>query len=229
VQRLYNEDKNDPAHFIRTEQSGVLELARVKLVNASFVKTQGLDFGTGVKLDLQDVGLTESKAGAIAVAVDASYVLKYDIPRRDVADIELENGDTVPVPGCESDSCNVAGLRNFENIASPLPRLRMNIPLSWSDEHHAIAFVVHYISSYKDDANSDPETGELVKIDANATLDLSYGYTLKELIGESTTIRVGMINVFDSDPPPVVALAGYDVFTHDPRGRLFYARVSQEF
>jgi iron complex outermembrane receptor protein len=40
---------------------------------------------------------------------------------------------------------------------------------------------------------------------------------------------VGVINLLDQDPPFVELLGGYDVYTHDPRGRTFYARLTQEF
>ena len=202
------------------------------------VVTQGLDFGTIVHFDLDDVGITSSPAGTFTFAVDGSYILAYDIPRDSVADLTLDNGDTVAPDYCDSDSCDVAGLRNFANFATSLPRLRMNIPISWNDDHHSVAAIVHYISSYKDDSATDPASGDIphadpqysyFKIDAIATLDLSYGYTLKEVIGESTTLRVGVVNLFDTDPPTVSVLGGFDTLTHDPRGRSFYARLTQEF
>jgi len=236
VQQLYHSNKNDPEHFVRNPTSGVLEVARVKLQNAAYIREQGIDFTTGVKLDLQDIGLSSSPAGTFQIAVDGAYILKYDIPSDLVAKIKLNDktpndstdNPTVTLDGCKGTRCNVAGLRNADNIAPPLPRLRLNVPLSWSNEHHAVALIVHLIGSYKDDANPDLDTGELPKVDTNVTLDLTYGYTLKDVVGEATTIRVGIVNLLDTDPP-FLPEAGFDPFTHDPRGRMVFARLTQEF
>ena len=66
-------------------------------------------------------------------------------------------------------------------------------------------------------------------IDAVFTLDASYGYTLKDVIGTSTTLRVGVINLLDTDPSAVDVLGGFDPSVHDPRGRTCFVRLTQEF
>jgi len=50
-----------------------------------------------------------------------------------------------------------------------------------------------------------------------------------DLIGDATTVRVGVLNLTDADPPFVDTINGYDFETHDPRGRLLYAKLTQEF
>jgi iron complex outermembrane receptor protein len=120
----------------------------------------------------------------------------------------------------------------------PLPRLRLNVPIGWSNEHHSVAVIGHFVSAYRDDTVTNPPAAEidesdpqyeLAKVDAMFTLDASYGYTMKDVIGASTEIRVGVINLLDQDPPFVDILGGFDVYTADPRGRTFYARLTQEF
>jgi hypothetical protein len=37
-----------------------------------------------------------------------------------------------------------------------------------------------------------------------------------------------MINALDSPPPRLDAGYGYDVYVHDPRGRMLYGRLVQE-
>jgi iron complex outermembrane receptor protein len=239
IQKHYREDRLDPEFFVRGDPPmQLLERARTMLINTpGEIVTQGLDFGTAVRLELDEVGITSSEAGTFVVAVDGSYVLSYDVPRESIADLETTSGAEIAPDYCDGDTCDVAGLLNAANFAAPLPRLRLNIPVSWSDEHHTVAVIVHYISGYEDDSHSDPESGMIpasggytpAEVDAMVTLDLSYGYTFKELIGESTTLRVGAINLLDTDPPRVESLAGFDPATHDPRGRTFYARLTQEF
>jgi iron complex outermembrane recepter protein len=247
VLKHYREDRFNPEYFERGDPpQRLLERARTTLINQpGEVVTQGFDFGTGVKLELDEVGITSGEAGTFSFGVDASYVLSYDVPRDAVADIQVADDDPNDdeVPGvepryCDDDTCDVAGLANLANFASSMPRLRMNIPVSWNDERHSVAVVVHYISGYENDSKTDPDSSEisasdpqyeLVPIDANVTIDLSYGYTLKDMIGQATTLRIGVVNLLDQDPPRVDVLAAYDILTHDPRGRTFYARLTQEF
>jgi outer membrane receptor protein involved in Fe transport len=247
AQKHYREDRFDPEYFDRGDPpQNLLQRARTRLINQpGKVVTQGFDFGTGVRFELDEVGITSGEAGTFSFAVDASYVLSYDVERDAVAGIEVADADpdddetaSVDPRYCDGDTCDIAGLINLANFAAPLPRLRMNVPVSWNDERHSIALVVHYISGYEDDSKTVPEATEidaddpeyeLAAIDAFVTLDLSYGYTLKDVIGQSTTLRIGVINLIDQDPPNVDILGGYDVYTHDPRGRTFYARLTQEF
>ena len=43
-------------------------------------------------------------------------------------------------------------------------------------------------------------------------------------------MRLGVINVLDSDPPSIPsAVWGYSAGLHDPRGRVIYAKLSQQF
>jgi outer membrane receptor protein involved in Fe transport len=61
------------------------------------------------------------------------------------------------------------------------------------------------------------------------TTDLQYSFRSKQLIGTSTTFTVGAINLLDADPPFVYTNLGYDGTQHDPRGRMLYGRITQEF
>jgi iron complex outermembrane receptor protein len=132
---------------------------------------------------------------------------------------------------CSGGECDVAGIRNIANFARPLPRLRLNVPLSWTMDGHTAGLAVHFISGYKDDFDADasPTVEDYQDIDAWTTLDLQYGYRVDEGDGMATTIKVGCNNVLGSDPPAVDTGFGYDVLTHDARGRLLYARLIQEF
>jgi outer membrane receptor protein involved in Fe transport len=61
-------------------------------------------------------------------------------------------------------------------------------------------------------------------------MDLQYGYTIQDWIGAGLTLRVGVTNLLDQDPPIVTTeTTGFDPMMHDPRGRLFYAKLISEF
>jgi outer membrane receptor protein involved in Fe transport len=140
----------------------------------------------------------------------------------------------------------VAGLLNTSNFARAMPRLRATIPIGWNMDGHTVTVIGNFIGSYNDDFDSDPAAPvrvdpmnpmsaiadwneEYRPIDSWITFDLQYALKIEETEHLATTIKVGVINLLDSDPPPVNIGYGYDFTTHDPRGRLLYARLTQEF
>lgn len=222
--------------------------------NQDEITTSGLDFVLGYRRDF-------GSGGVLSLSVGGTYTFNYVVPAtqvpvlsvanpdydEDAAMAAMEAGEAYDVPetvpqaqeGCDGldadgkpiGDCNLAGKRNVNNFAQPLPQLRMRIPLSWSLDGHVASLAVNYIGGYDDDANYNNVSGELDGIDTWVTLDLSYGYMLGEwAAGSETALRVGVNNLLGSDPPLINnANFGYDIFTHDPRGRLIYANLMHKF
>jgi hypothetical protein len=110
-----------------------------------------------------------------------------------------------------------------------MPRWRVNFPVTWSYLGHSASVITHYISSYQDDV--DPRAdGSFDTISAWVTVDLQYSYTLKNWLGRELTMRIGVYNVADADPPKVNGLTtSYDYTLADPRGRMLFAIVIGQF
>jgi outer membrane receptor protein involved in Fe transport len=91
--------------------------------------------------------------------------------------------------------------------------------------------VLHYMSGIDDWSPSryDLDTGQQRTIDAFITVDAQYTYTLDDVIGDSTQLRVGVYNLLDQAPPFADVLDSYVAALHDPRGRMVYASVAQGF
>jgi iron complex outermembrane recepter protein len=199
--------------------TGTPNVIITEFVNQSSVKTQGIDFGVNYASNFG------GEAGTFSFGASGSYTLAYDIPAVAVAPTVKAAG----VIDCSGDSCDVAGVRNFTNFARPLPRLRGTLPIGWNFDIHNAAVIVHYISSYDDDFNAGTTAAPNYKtIDSMVTIDLQYSLRIPIADTAATTLKFGVLNLLDSDPPPVDAGLGYDVLTHDPRGRLLYARLIQE-
>jgi hypothetical protein len=62
------------------------------------------------------------------------------------------------------------------------------------------------------------------------TWDMQYDLTLDGLIwGErASSITVGLINAFDTDARALASLGGLETAVYDPRGRIWYARFTQQ-
>jgi hypothetical protein len=125
----------------------------------------------------------------------------------------------------------VAGTRNITNLAKPLPRLRAMFPIGWGLSGHNVALNTNFTSGYRDDNDTNPSaTAERYRgINPWVTFDLQYSYKVTWAEHLATTFRLGVTNLLDTPPPNLAFGLGYDVYTHDPRGRLIYGRLTQEF
>ncbi len=204
-----------------------IESVEITYENQDEIDTNGIDFMISYRIGM-------GSGGDLTPGAGGTYTLSYTVPDSPttVPDLSLDDGArTERQDGCDGDVCDIAGKRNENNFARPIPRLRMRFPVVWSLSGHVANITVNYISGYDDDANYDDATGELESIDAWVTLDFGYSYRLDETaIGSSTEFRVGINNLIGSDPPEVQNTNfGYDIFTHDPRGRIFYGNLTHKF
>ena len=101
-------------------------------------------------------------------------------------------------------TCNVAGQLNSTNFAPAIVPLRV------------------------DQESEVEEDFGFYTIDEFFTIDFQYSYTTEEIIGEATTFTVGAYNILDTRPPFALTTQGF-VVLHDPRGRMIYGKLIQEF
>lgn len=137
----------------------------------------------------------------LSLSADVSRVFSYDI--------QVDRGATI----------DALGSRNANNFARPVPELRGNVSLDWQLDRHRATLFARHIDSYTDDATGN-------SIDAFTTLDARYSYLMGS--EQKTELTIGAINLTDEEPPKVTTFIGFDVQTHDPRGRLIYLKLSHE-
>lgn len=195
-----------------TLANGSLASIDVPFINASSSRAHGLDLNAALRLG--DAG---ALPGALSLGASASYLLSYRLR-----------------PSAAAPEVEAAGRRNVDNFAPSLPRLRMSLPIGWSLGGHALQATGILVGSYVDDQNPQrvmnmPVPGTEPRIPAWFTLNLQYGFRTSALVGKPTGFTVGATNVLDADPPFVQTNLGYDTTVHDPRGRMLFARLSQEF
>lgn len=183
--------------------TGNILIVLVDFVNASSVVTDGFDFNARYTF--------ETEAGAIVPFFEGTRVLNYDIDDPFAGEVEG------------------AGNRNFANFGSPTPKLRFNAGISFTNETHDARFYVRHIGGMNDDqVIGGVENGD---IDSMTTVDGQYTLNFGGLIegAEGTNLQVGFINLFDKRPPFVATNGGFESRTHDPRGRMVYARIQARF
>lgn len=196
-------DAQAASQVIRDAGSGLLLRVDAYFANASALETDGFDFR--VTYDVPTTGRSTYRVG-----LESTLVLSYDIDDPQAGRIDG------------------AGRRNFANFATSMPELRANAFFNWRRDAHLVDLFVRYIDSYIDDRVSLGQGSEAFrKIGSQVTADVRYGYQFRG--GEGPRLSVGVINLFDEDPPHVATNGGYDSKVHDPRGRVVYARASFDF
>ena len=202
-----------------------------KNVNIGDNTTSGLDFALFLKFDGDDFGGNKDDFGTLSFGAQGTYTFQFDIPEEEIS----PDANFLGEYDCDGGTCSVVGWRNNNNFAPSVPEWRVNFPLTWASGGHSASLIGHFISAIgNDDADTAQNeadgtpTALLPEIDSWFSLDLQYGYRLDDEIGKATTIRVGIYNVTETEPPFVPSLAGF-AGIHDPRGRMLYAKLIQEF
>jgi outer membrane receptor protein involved in Fe transport len=205
--------------------------------------TSGVDFG--VMPNLPGANRPKDRWN-LSVGTLGTYTFNYDIPRTAASPRSIPADPATGAPAkvlppgdcsessavevvSDKDVCHVAGKRNANNFAPPIPRWRVNFPITFSVAGRSVSAITHLISGMQDDVSPRLD-GSFDRISAWLSLDLQYGYLFKEVIGDELALRVGVYNVFDAAPPHVNgSAAAYEAAIHDPRGRMFYAKLSGRF
>lgn len=203
--------------------TGGLTFVRTQFTNAAGIKTNGVDASIKYNYDLG--------GGVVTAGIEGTYVNKYKAP--------VGVGEAV---------IDVAGFRNSQNFAAPIPELRFNATLGYGYEGHNLVGFIRYTDSFKDDQNCGggdspadfldvdsttllcPAGSDFTKISSHTTVDLQYSYSFGPhgpLQGAS--VALGAINLFDNTPPFVNTDGGFESRTHDPRGRMAYVRLTTRF
>lgn len=222
-----NGDPGDP-RVIRDPMTGALSRVQLTQQNVpGHIKTTGIDFAAMVTLSGDNFGGSLNDWGSVTFGAQGTLTLDYTIPRAFAAVRTIPNTQPVqtrdPI-NCSASACDAVGSRNYNTIAPPLPRWRINVPVTWHYGQHSANVIAHFLSSILND-NDVHQDGSLGEMKAMITFDLQYGYTVKDWIGKQLDFRIGIYNVFDNLPPPTQDLNGFETLLYDPRGRMGYAKL----
>lgn len=244
AQQIVNQDMVNADPRVVRDSNGAIVGVNVRQINVKGnTVTSGIDFGVTLNLPGGD---RPKDSWNLSVGTVGTYTFNYDIPRRAASPRSIPADPAtgaaakiLPPADCEGSSavdvvsdkdvCHVAGKRNANNFVPPIPRWRVNFPITFSVAGHSATAITHLISGMEDDVLPHPD-GSFDWISSWLSLDLQYGYTFKNFIGDELALRVGVYNVFDADPPHVNgSAAAYEAAVHDPRGRMLYAKLSGRF
>ena len=192
----------DPNGESVSRVNGVLNGMQVSYINAATVDTDGIDVSA-------DWNIPAGDAGDFGVQLAYSRFNSYEIPDG--------NGGTR----------DVVGSFNHDNFVRSLPEAKWNLTADWERGNHSAAVVLYHVDSYTTGrAVPASAVGFDNNIDSWQTVDASYNFNFN--IGDTQAVfTLGGKNLTDEEAPRVYDAANfsYDPKQHDPRGRLYYARV----
>ncbi len=169
----------------------------ISIVNVAFINADAIDTRG---MDFSARAAFDTRWGELAPFVEGTLLLAYDVTNA----------------GRRIDGL---GRLNRGNVGAPNQRFKANIGARLSRANFDANVLLRHVGSYEDDGGGS--------IDAFTTLDANVAVQIGAARGArlATTLRVGVVNMTDEDPPFVNVAGSYDVRSADPRGRRVFVRM----
>ncbi len=176
---------------------------KANLINGPSVDTSGLDFqGTYFWPDAVF-------AGDVTFGGDATYTIEY------------KRGALVTLDGFTiAPALDRAGKTELLSAFYSYPKLRANAFVQWTSGRHNLRWTTHY-----KEGTDNLVGASILKTDAEITSDVIYTGQMPW----DTTVTLGIINLFDKDPPFTRSQYNYDYTNAYFLGRTFQVGVKKHF
>lgn len=187
-------------------------------VNSGYLKTSGIDFSVSGKQDLADV--FGGDPGTVSLNFAGTRTFRYE---------------TQVLPGADPYSCD--GYFGT-TCGQPLPHWRHRLLATWTSPGGvSLSATWRYIGSTKNDKSSDDTflKGTYQPYDAKMKAMNYFDFAASIDVTEAYTLRFGVNNAFDRDPPITASTGGQTANTaffggmYDALGRYMFAGVTARF
>lgn len=206
VETVFSIGHGLPDKVIRRED-GYLVRTEPSYLNANRLNTHGFDATARYTFQIQSFGDFE-------VSSSISRFLSYELT--------LASGTVI----------DGIGRRNASNaIGRPMPEYRTQTSIHWTRENSSATLSINTIGGYRDESTQTAFLGAYLgfadQIDSMTTVDTQYRWCATNLFRFNKPMRftIGAKNLLNREPPLVIVDGAYDYYLHDPRGRIYYARV----
>ena len=187
-----------------------VQLQQINVVGS--VITDGIDFGLMFKINGETFGGSMDDFGEFRFGGSGTYTIDFKIPvspdrqakpTDDAADVERRPA-RLRAATSRRRSCQVAGKRNETNFVEAIPQLKVNFPVPVRVQRALDSASSATTSAASRTTSRSTRTARSTSIPPWFTLDLQYGYTLEDVIGDELTVRIGVYNADRSADPPVI-------------------------
>ncbi|PZR34308.1 TonB-dependent receptor [Caulobacter segnis] len=176
---------------------------------------QGVDFSLDYDLD-------DTPWGDFGLTVNVAKLLKYDQAASPIEALLQQAVAAGKLPGVTvasaGDQIKKDGFPEFRGSAS----------FSWRKDGWGAGAFVSYVGEVFDTGPAQVN-GQYFPVKDWTTVSLYGQYAFKQGLFDGSTVRVGVRNVFDKDPPVAAANFGYLGALHNATGRYWYMNLSKRF
>ena len=209
--------ESDPTYgaLVHRDANGNISMITSTNLNAGGLKTAGFD------LDARWTIAKTANYGTFSTRLNGTYVSKYDEKLPD-GTVQASVAHTIDANGSPLNAVGNGGI---------ILRWKHQLALDWKFHNWGVNLTQNFQSGYYDAARADSATGtDAVRIGAFSTWDSQVAYTgIKNL-----TLRAGVKNLFNRNPPESIGLgnyfqSGYDPTYYDAHGATGYVSASYKF
>lgn len=178
-----------------------------------FLDNTSLNFG-GIETQGIDVAVSDSwrtEAGAWSARVAATYVASFK---------------SALIPG----QAPIERVGRYSTEGT-VPRWRAAATLNWSGDRLGAFLGVRYVGAYREIPATPAADGKMpAQVSVDAQVSAQLGSVWASPLVDGTTVRLGVNNLFDVEPPFVSSSGqGYDPSLADVRQRFVYIKLSRTF
>lgn len=229
LESCYQTERSDGARpvtcdYVIRSGNGTIEYIKSPTFNFAKVETSGIEFNA-------DYSLSTDGYGLFKFVFDASYLLAYD--------------QFTPNADGSSTEEHYAGVNSGD---TPFPRLKFNTTLSWARGAWSASWTSRFIYHTFEDCNdgfapslaelgvcsdpdddlSDASDDSKNELDTTVYHNVQLGFAIEDW---QTELTLGVINVFNTDPPPIYSSTGNAIpaTLYEPPGMQPYIRLLQRF
>jgi hypothetical protein len=207
-------------NVVRNAPTGLNTVGTIDYVNDVYVNLQprmieGLD--VTVEYDLDDTAF-----GDFNFKLNGAQLLGYDQSPGEIEKILIAaiNSGTLVGPTVASAGSRVA--------IDGYPEFRATATMTWRKDGWGAGLFVNYVGAVYDTGPTQVNN-RYYELEAWTTVSLYGQYAFKDGMFDGSTVRVGVRNLEDKDPPLASNNFGYLGALHNATGRYWYATLSKRF
>lgn len=207
-------------NVVRNAPTGANTVGTINYVNDVYVNLQprmleGLD--VTVEYDLDDTPL-----GDFNLKVNVAQLIAYDQSPGETEKLliaAIEDGTLIgPTVSTAGSQVQMDGF----------PEFRATTTLTWRKDGWGAGLFVNYVGPVYDTGPAQVD-GRYYELDSWTTVSLYGQYAFQDGMFDGSTVRVGVRNLEDKDPPLASNNFGYLGSIHSSTGRYWYASLSKRF
>ncbi|XOV86424.1 MAG: TonB-dependent receptor domain-containing protein [Pseudomonadota bacterium] len=215
---------------IRRNIAGEIIEVYTSAINAASMVWEGFDFDLRYRFESTEIPVIGGEYGSFTASLTGTYVSSFTYK------LTIDPNEACPGDGGKAladqligvtPPCEAAGNRN-DTVPEipPIPEWKINGRLNWTMGNHSATLLARYVGKVYEDSgdNRNPDF-----LPAETYFDATYTYNLTEIFGSDqreAKLTIGGVNIFDTMPDPIYTFGAMETLLHDPRGALWYARVT---